>query len=250
MAFGYLTMRQFLSSKMNLTELNDAMAFLWAMGNGHRLNCEGLSGTPLNEAIYVAPKIINDFRAKYKLEVVNTIILTDGESNVCSGLVHDTTKNSLRKKQFYYNDKETGKTYEIDPRGWGPSNRATNTVQYLRLLKEKTNCNLIGFFLFAESWGTFTRRFGVEGNYDYLQKVSKFWKENKFYPVKSEGYDDYYVIDSRALRFEDNNLEIDTNKSTKHMAKAFSKFAARKAVNRVLLRNFIDHVTGKAKKVA
>jgi hypothetical protein len=254
--FGYLTIRQFLSSKMNIAELNDAMSFLWAMGHGYRLNSDPLSGTPLNEAIFVAPKIVNDFRAKYKLEVVNTIILTDGESNGSMGLVNDTVPHQsysltggMRKRYFFYNDKETGKTVEYDPHGWGQAGQS-NTNVLLRLLKEKTGCNLIGFFLFGESWRTFTYRFNLTGNYEYLQKVTKFWKENKFYPVKSEGYDDYFVIDTRALAVTDNNLEIDTSKSTKQMAKAFSKFASKKAVNRVLLRNFIDHVTGKAKKVA
>lgn len=254
--FGHLTLRQFLSSKMNIAELNEAMTFLWAMGHGYRLNSDPLSGTPLNEAIYVAPKLVNDFRAKYKLEVVNTIILTDGESNGSMGLVNDNTPNQsyslsrgMRKRYFFYNDKATGKTVEYDPHGWGQAGQS-NTNVLLRMLKEKTGCNLIGFFLFGESWRTFTYRFNLSGNYEYLQKVTKFWKENKFYPVKSEGYDDYFIIDSRALKIDENNLEIDTSKSTKQMAKAFSKFAAKKTVNRVLLRNFIDHVTGKAKKVA
>jgi hypothetical protein len=254
--FGHLTLRQFLSSKMNIAELNEALSFLWAIGHGNRSFSDPLSGTPLNEALYIAPKIVNEFRAKYKLEVVNTIILTDGESNGAVGLINDTSStqsysfsNGMRKRYYFYSDKQTGKNYEFNPHGWGQGAQG-NTNVLLRILKEKTGCNLIGFFLFGDSWCTFTYRFNMSGNYDYLQKVSKFWKENKFYPIKSEGYDDYFVIDSRAMAVTENNLEIDTSKSTKQMAKQFSKFAAKKSVNRVLLRNFIDHVTGNKKKVA
>lgn len=250
---GHLTLRQILSSKMNIAEMNEAMTFLWALGAKCYLPCEGLGGTPLNEAIIAAPQIVNEFRAKYKLEIVNTIILTDGESNGCSGnLINPTARQHVpgRKTQYLYNDKQIGKTYEINIfAGYGVSN-TNNTTTFLQILKEKTGSNLIGFFLFGETWRNFTYRFNLRENYDYLQKVTKFWKDNKFYPIKSEGYDEYYVIDSKALKNDQNNLEIDTSKSTKQMAKAFSKFAAKKSVNRVLLRNFIENVTGKAKKVA
>lgn len=254
---GNLTLRQILSSKMNVAELNEAMTFLWSIGAGSYLNSEGMGGTPLNEAIIAAPQIVNEFRTKYKLEIVNTIILTDGESNGCrANLFNNTTGSSgmgyvpTRKTQYLYNDKQTGKTYDINLfAGYGVSGSG-NTTTFLRLLKEKTNSNLIGFFLFGESFRSFTYRFNLRDNYDYMQKVTKFWKDNKFFAIKSEGYDDYYVIDAHALKNDSNELVLDPSKSTKQMAKAFSKFAAKKSVNRVLLRNFIDHVTNKAKKVA
>lgn len=252
--FGNLTLRQFLSSRMNIAELNEAMTFLWAAGNGYYPASDGLGGTPLNEALIVAPKIVNDFRAKYKLEIVNTIVLTDGESNGCSNSLTNQNNSQYthgRRQQYLLNDKDTGKTYEICMNNYYTYGATkSNTTTYLNILKEKTNCNLIGFFLFGESWRNFTYRFNLRDNYDYLQKVTKFWKDNKFFPIKSEGYDEYFVIDSNALKNDDNELEIDTTKSTKQMAKAFSKFAAKKSVNRVLLRNFIDHVTNKAKKAA
>ena len=98
-------------------------------------------------------------------------------------------------------------------------------------------------------------RFGLmNGSADYAAKVKKFWTDNKFYPVKNEGYDEYYVIDATNLRKTDNQLEIsDKTKTTKAMAKAFSKFAAKKTVNRVLLRQFIERIADhrlSTKKVA
>lgn len=245
-------LRQLLSSKMNTAELNEAMTFLWGMAHGAYLYCDGMGGTPLNEALILAPKIVNDFRAKYKLEIVNTIVLTDGDANGFNGVYNETNNNKSyslvrRKRQYFYTDKITGKTHEIWPHGNSYTN---NTNIFLRILKDQTGCNLIGFFLFTESWTRFSYRFLDRNSLEHKSKVQKFWKDNKFYPVKSAGYDDYYVIDANALREGDVGLEIDNSKSTKHMAKAFSKFAAKKAVNRVLLRNFIDHVTGQAKKVA
>ena len=242
-----IRLRQFLSSKMNVSELNEAMTFLWASGRGEYLVSDGMGGTPLNEALILAPKIVNDFRAKYKLEIVNTIVLTDGEANPFEG-VKNEMYSSNRKKQYLYTDKITSKTYELHP--FGPYYPENNTGSLLRILKDQTGCNLIGFFLFTESWARFSNRFCYNDTFEHRSKVQKFWKDNKFYPVKSAGYDDYYVIDANALKGGDTELAIDNTKNTKTMAKAFSKFAAKKAVNRVLLRNFIDHVTGQPKKVA
>jgi len=245
----HVVLRQFLSSKMTLAELNDAMAFLWLAGR-NRLPTDGLGGTPLNEAIILAPKVINDFRARHKLEIVNTIFLTDGESNCLSGVQNPTVHPTLgRRIKYMYNDPMTGKTYDIEPHGWGAD--CKNTTNFLKMLKDQTGCNLIGFFLFGDGIQRFVTRFGIKnGSYDYLQKVTSFWKENKFYPIKSEGYDEYYVIDARSLRVVENELQIDNSKTTKAMAKAFSKFAAKKSVNRVLLRQFINNVTHQAKKSA
>lgn len=241
-------LRQFLSSKMNVAELNEAMTFLWAMGQGERIASDGMGGTPLNEALILAPKIVNDFRAKYKLEIVNTIVLTDGEANGFNGVKNEVVSDQYRKKQYLYTDKVTRKTYDISPWGWGSDITNTNTL--LRILKDQTGCNLIGFFLYTDHWYRFLGRFCQHDTYDHRIKVQKFWRENKYYPVKNVGYDEYYVIDAKALKDNNQELAIDNTKTTKAMAKAFSKFASKKTVNRVLLRNFINHVTGQAKKVA
>ena len=243
-----ITLRQFLSSSMSTSELNDAMTYLWAMGNGMRIYCEARGGTPLNDAIIIAPKIVNDFRKKFKLEIVNTIFLTDGDSNGFYGIenpTYDKYHSANKKTTHFLTDKQSGKSYEFNHFGAGSAAR-NNTTILLQMLKNQTGCNLIGFFLFSESWYSFLSRFGFAwANNDYQNKMHKFWKENKFYPVKSAGYDDYYVIDAKALRNnEEDKLEIDTSKSTKQMAKQFAKFTSAKTINRVLLRNFIDNVTG------
>ena len=128
-----------------------------------------------------------------------------------------------------------------------------NTATFLKILKDKTQSNLIGFFLFQGTFKNLAYRFGVyDGSADNATKVKKFWSENKFFPVKNEGYDEYYVIDAYNLKKTDNKLEIsDKTKTTKQMAKAFSKFASKKTVNRVLLRQFIGRVAGlSTKKIA
>ena len=246
-----LVMRNFLSSRMNVEEMNFAMAVLWAAANRHWLQTDSMGGTPLNHAIMIAPKMVDDFRAKNKLEIVNTIFLTDGGSNPSEGIKNETAPRQFREtRRYFYVDKVTRKTYDWYPYGWGQTE--TNTATLLRILKERTGCNLVGFFLYGNSFHKFSKEFNLTGDYDNLKKIQKYWNENKFYPIKSAGYDEYYVIDSKALNNSTNELLIDNTKknTAKQMAKAFSKFAQKKTVNRVLLRQFVDRIAGQSKKVA
>ena len=238
-----VVLRNFLSSRMKTDEFNFAASVLWGISRGDHISSDGMSGTPLNEAIIVAPELVKQFRDRNKLEIVNTIFLTDGESNGMSCYVENPTQQRTGynpyKSKYFYTCKETGKTYELPFGSWGSGNTAT----LLQILKDKTGSNLVGFFLFDGSFRALANRFGLyNGSADYAAKVKKFWTDNKFYPVKNEGYDEYYVIDANNLKKTTNELEIGKTKTTKAMAKAFSKFAQTKTVNRVLLRQFIGKV--------
>ena len=239
---NHVTLRQFLSSQMKPQEMNDAMTFLFGLGNGSRMLTDTLGGTPLNDAIVLAPKIVNDFRARNKLEIVNTIFLTDGGSNGWNGVKNAKTCGLSR---YFYTDKVSGKNYEIDPTGW--SNIERNTSTFLKILKDQTGCNLIGFFLYDGNFNRFMRQFYEGASYEFEEKAKKFWTDNKFYPVTSQGYDEYYVINGRAMEEGRNDLVIDPKSTSRKMAQAFSKFSAKKTTNRILLRRFIERVAEQAK---
>ena len=74
------------------------------------------------------------------------------------------------------------------------------------------------------------------------------------YPVRSAGYDEYYIINTKALADTTNKLAIDNTgekkMTTKKMVSAFTKFAQKKTVNRVLLRQFVERIAGHSKKAA
>ena len=140
------------------------------------------------------------------------------------------------------------------PYNWSQTRDNTNTL--LRILKDSTGCNLVGFFLYERSnFKIVDRDFNVSsGNYEAYEKARKFWSANKFYPIKSAGYDEYYIIDTPSMKDTTNDLAIDNSgekkMTVKKMASAFSKFAAKKSVNRVLLRQFVERIAGQSKKVA
>ena len=44
-------------------------------------NNYSLGGTPLNDTIVVAKSVIEEFRMKTRVQIVNAVFLTDGQSN-------------------------------------------------------------------------------------------------------------------------------------------------------------------------
>ena len=251
---GNLVLRNFLSSRMKTEEFNFAMTCLWHLGNGGNIHCDGMGGTPLNEALMIAPKIINDFKARNKVEITNVIVLSDGESNPSSGIKNETTPRVHgQNRKYFYVDPATRKTYDWHPYGWGYTESNTNTL--LRIIKDNTGCNLVGFYLYDRSFKRLNSEFNISNyNPEAFVKARKYWNENKYYPVRSAGYDEYYIIDSNALRNTKNELEIDNSgdkkMTTKKMVSAFTKFTQKKTVNRVLLRQFSERIAGHSKKVA
>ena len=250
-----LVLRNFLSSRMNSEELNFAMSILWYNESGRYLSSDAMGGTPLNNAIMISPKVVADFTARNKLEITNVIWLTDGDSNGSDGIENSTTpRDHRRSNRYFYVDPTTNKTYDWYPHDW--CNTVTNTNTLLRILKDRTGCNLVGFFLYEyNSFKRLDNQFNISNqNPEAFATARKFWIDNKFYPVKSAGYDEYYVIDTKSMNNTTNDLLIDNSgdkkMSVKKMASAFSKFAQKKTVNRVLLRQFVERIAGHGKKVA
>jgi hypothetical protein len=68
-----VVLRNFLSSRMNTEEMNFAMSMLWCAGQHCYINSDGMGGTPLNDAIMIAPKVVEDFIIRNK--VVSRMVL-------------------------------------------------------------------------------------------------------------------------------------------------------------------------------
>jgi hypothetical protein len=252
-----LVLRNFLSSRMNTEEMNFAMSVLWCAGQHVHINADAMGGTPLNDAIMIAPKVVEDFTVRNKLEITNVIWLTDGESNGSAGIENSNEPRSTVKgkdNRYFYVDPITNKTYDWNPHNWSGTRENTNTL--LRILKDRTHCNLVGFFLYERcNFKSVDYEFNVSnGNPEAYTKARKYWTDNKYYPVRSAGYDEYYIIDTNSMRDTTNDLAIDNTgdkkMTVKKMASAFSKFAQKKTVNRVLLRQFVERIAGHSKKVA
>ena len=233
--------RNILSSRMKIQELNDAMYHLWLMGYGGHLPCDGMSSTPLNECIALADLVVNKFHNQSKVQVVNTIFLTDGESDPIYGF-HGKNQYGYGwsgKTKYILQDDLTKKSYDIR---YGLGDRRMTSL-LLKVLKDRTNCNLIGFFINGDGFQHVWDQYKI-GVYDKrLTDAKKSWTNDGFFPVDTAGYDEYYILNPKMFNVSTNKeLIVDSNMTRNKAAKEFIKFSEKKTVSRVLLTRFVKRI--------
>lgn len=216
----------------------------------------GLGSTPLNTTIMILPKYINAFRAKHRLQIVNTVFLTDGED---AGGLRVYGENGRIKHYLYTSagskgsiiiDQDTKKTYKV------PARQSAITITLLKILKDKTGCNLIGFYItnnyrsnFANVMAHLTGdvRYNRYNDADFLDDQFRNWKEDKVSVVNNWGFDEYYIIPGgSSLRVKDDDLDelVGESKATaRKLRGAFLKMNQNRLTNRVLLKKFIERVS-------
>lgn len=260
----YFRLREYLSSEMTGNEFKDMIKFWLTAGYSYGIrnsrryivqeygdeasniangNFEQLNGTPLNEAVVSAIEITKNFKAKYKLDVVNTVFLTDGDSND-AGLKYCNNGHSLHVDKYNNDYNLIFRCPKTMAEGRKPPGAET-TVALLEMLKNIAGVNVIGFFI-APHYGKGViinrlRKFGKwDSNFEHNFKKSK---EKKFYMINDVGYDDYYIIPGgKDLEVKQDTLEVEENATKSAIKNAFMKMQKGKFVNRVLLNRFISKI--------
>ena len=245
---GNFFARNVLSSRMTAQEMNDAMFHMYLMGQGTRLECDSLGSTPLNQAIMVAPEIVNRFKARSKVQIVNTIFLTDGESDPV-GYVHGLGV-SHKSYKYIIHDETTRRNYEIPSNGNKYFVRYSLDNKYLtpilfKILRDRTGCNLIGFHITTEGFEREYRyhNYNHYSHGDHYKSAKESWNQDGFFTVTNAGYDEYYILNPRTFKISSNQLKVETEKLTKRkLASEFIKFSEKKTVSRVLLSKVVKRI--------
>lgn len=209
-----------------------------------------LGGTPLNASIVALSKVVAEFRKANRLEIVNTVILTDGEDSDVLYTLNSTQSRytSTIGPENNYNvsyifDDETKKSFRVGPKGVTPA--------LLEILKARTGCNLIGFYVITNNKKYFDSAVYRLDN-SMLQgardKALREFRENGVYPMLGWGYDEYYLIPGgKNMEASDDTLEDilgDTEKiSTRKLSGAFLKLNQNRLNSRILLKKFIEKTT-------
>lgn len=273
-----LQLLNFLSSNMSTNEFNEAILKLHTLVGSVTHRCRysrrgggrpylpnprnfDLYGTPLDTAIIAAMDVLPKFKSETGVQKVNTIFLTDGDSQRLDGFVEIPTEDDDEReyKQGYINrsddmivtDPVTGaklrKTFcKVYNRSDFVTRSQKTTAFYLSLLKQRVpNMNLVGFFIAGSGRnGTVPKRvleekFGVDCDF---KKIRKELKKNNVAVCKSAGYDEYYILPSMDIDLENKGIEVEVGASKSALKNAFKKNATSKTVNRPLLNKFIGMV--------
>lgn len=260
-------LRQYFTNRMTGVEFNDALQNIMCMMQYYNRTTytglptqEQLNCTPLNPAIISGISVVNAFRDKNNLDIVNTIFLTDGEdthgltytddngNDTYVGESYWTSRYSTanQNSRNYIRDLKTRKQWLID----------NSTTTLLNIMREQTGAKVIGFFL--------AKKRDAQGRIEQMTQDRKrsdalmdSYKKNKFAEINNvDGYDAYYIIPSGSglnVTSDEFESEVDTNidwqdekqakKIMRSVQKEFATQMSQKMVSRVLLNRFIEHIS-------
>ena len=251
---GQFNLLHLISSTLSTAKFNTSMMHLRWMRNGMSYdsydsnivsNNLRLGGTPLNEAICSAFEIVPMFQKKNKVQIVNTIFLTDGQGSRLGGhWNYDNDGNWMRDSASYKSrtvitDPVTKLHY--DSRGAGFD--GGQAVNLLKALKDRTECRVIGFYI-APMGRSFSREVSwMTNNYEALDKMKKDLKDNAFTILDSDvGYEQFFILSDKSLKVEGGELEIDDKMTKGRMKNAFIKSRKNKIGNKAMLSKFCEFV--------
>ena len=264
-----------LSSRMSAKHLNEQCRNLfvasWSMEKYRRnIHLGGLEmgSTPLVEALVAMQDIIPNFRARYKLDKVNFICLTDGEANTSFNGLYDAYAipddrgrtryykplgtRRFTKNRLIFDDPTSRKTYEVGGRKHKNMWRYDGEDQsefLIKLLKVRNDINAIGIFL--EAGNTVGRRTMEKylGWYSFAKdlhkKVRRQGRADGFITIKTSGFDEYYILPTGKIRIQDEyGLPLEDGEAsdmTKGKLKnIFAKNQKSKYGNRVMVNRMMD----------
>lgn len=253
-------LKQLLTYNMKLSEFNNAVKSLLLLADGFNQqrgyyyygsryssipNSMQLSGTPLNESILVLSAIAEEFKRATRVEVLNTIILTDGDASYHLGRAENGVVASLDYGHRFIVEHGSN---QVDLNRY----RSGVTENLLDMYKKVTGSRVIGIYLMAgnnyksQIW----RRVAYEKDFNESAFEAQYKKEfhaHKFFGMKSAGYDVYYMVPGNELSIEEVTMQDVMRKNDNFkktdLLRAFKKMQNTKMISRVFLNQFIQHVS-------
>jgi hypothetical protein len=219
---------------------------------------EGLSATPLNDAIVTSIQITNDFVAKYKIENMINIFLSDGEDDHRSTLMY----NSENPSSSGIDRSSQTKVGSSILSGYGVRHltklmpgASWSTSNLLQFARRATGARYVGFFILRHATSTMNAIAYSSGDYhSNISDVKSKFRRDGFITSNNFGYDVQFFISSKQTIMNDYDEEDNdkwweevqkkaANKgksdiTTKSIAKGFTDQQTKKQLNRIMLVEF------------
>lgn len=201
-----------------------------------------LSGTPLNETVICLHKILPQFKNQNKVQKVQCVILTDGESGWLS--YTRKTKMNNGKERFsrgavrydvaYLRDRKLGTTYLLESKGWGD----LTDVLLHNLSDRNPDINFVGIRLLgSKDISNFISRYTKST--DESTQLRSDWKKNRSVAIKSSSYDVYFGLSAQSLA-ADTTFEVSESATKSQIKSAFVKSLSTKKLNKKVLSEFVN----------
>ena len=239
----------FITSNVNSKTLEQQMINLWRVVSSFKSNSFthphslGLSGTPLNESMIALHTLIPHFQKINKVQKVQCIILTDGES--CPLSYHAEIKRNHDSEPYigirrvdpsttFIRDRKLRSTYKV---GF-EYHEFTNAL--LRNLRDRfPDVNFIGMrILENRDVLNFIKRYC---GYDFseYEKVLSNWKKTKSFTITNSSYNGYLGMASSHMSAE-SEFEVLDDATKTQIKTAFLKSFKSKKMNKKILGEFVQ----------
>lgn len=221
---------------------------------------EQLSATPLNEAVILSQQISNEFVAKYNIENMVNIFLTDGEDDHSNNILYWTDRSTYGGMNDGYVNRgckrpslvthHSGTRYIIRP---GECSAGFSTYHLLKMARKVTGARYIGYYLADTTsflYGATSHDVTANSNLDWKTRHSALkskYRKDKFLHSTTYGYNDYFYISSTGTinDTDDDDKWFDSlskrhngNVSNKSLTKGFIDKQTKRQLNRILLVHF------------
>jgi len=200
-------------------------------------------GTPLVETVMVARELVKKFKVDNRIEVMNTIFLTDGEPTGQYEIVGKSTLWSGCDRIAI----TEGPIVTVEK--YNRRDRYIASIQYrsaLKHFKATVDSRLINFHIGKFRKHELSMMYFETSDFDYTKFEEKYKKEflkNKFFELENYNYFDtsYYIKNGKDLEVEDQVMVVESEKKA-DILKGFRNFQKGKASSRVFLNRLMDKV--------
>jgi len=201
---------------------------------------EHLGNTPLDQALIVSHDLIRDFKNKHRIQKMNFITFTDGDSNPLNYVSKGDMPKTPIQRGRHVNIQIQGKMLREVP-------RYRTTEILLQSIQKKFGVTTLGFFMTSHNKEWNYRLFlmaKAEGKSDmmdtYKTECNKEYRLNKCVAKKSIlGYSEYYMIKAgKALSTSTDDFDTTDGATKSQIATAFKKYSKSKKNNKTLMTNF------------
>jgi cobalamin biosynthesis protein CobT len=266
--FSQFKLIEFVNSKMKSSDFNNAiknlsvLAYMYEESSYNLVPPElNLGRTPLIESLVTLNPIVKDFRKTNNLDIVNLIIVHDGDADSV-----DTYKSEGFNKSYIgenssqrYMLRDTKQKLDFLVNSEQNISRTEMIRQAIfEWFKQTTGTKIFGFYITSDSKHELVRN--IESRYydannkkitemhypqryhSVQEKITEIKKE-KILVSKNPGYEQFYLIlGGKNLKIENEELTVNGKVTVSKLYNSLRKINKNKQVNRILATKFIEGI--------
>lgn len=270
-------LREYLNSNLSAKEFNRCIRNMVCLADSYGArygrkfvtpNSEVLSNTPMIESIVALRNMTLDFKKKNNLDIVNTVVLHDGDAdNICKYIAETgtiTSFNYITQNVFVREEKTKYETKLKEQ-----CNDNSLRIAIFDWYQKTTGSKIVGFYITGSSVGTV--KFAIRGKYydkngknfyetyydmrktdrygadsfmeEKVKAAHSVLKTEKFLESNNPGYTKFFFVPGgNDLEIGDDELKVSEGASIAKVRNAFIAMNKRKQVSRVLVNRFIGEI--------